>query len=330
MSDAGPSDQKLASTIPVNINIFQQNMAMLPELRMPNGDLLYRGGEREAALDSLVSFLRKQQPQLVGLSELWVASERQRLVSCLDDLYPHMVEGPGEASESAVDGGLLFLSSFTILASDGVVYDPCLGEDCLAQKGVLQIQVKLPGAAPPLELFLTHLQNPTPLLAGPDKGAGAGGQGKVQAQLDQLSTFIQRGRDPQYPALLLGDLNIAADEREEYEYLLTRLEQAEDLWPLTGVSGLFATPALDQTIGPGSGLTFDFQSTFALSDPSRLQDGSRHMEGKRLDYFLSFAGTQHLPQYRNTRVVQLESSPGHDISDHYGLMTELAELVQTV
>ncbi len=54
------------------IVIFQQNMALLPELRMPNGKKLYLGREREAALDCLAYFLLEYLPDLVGLSEMWV------------------------------------------------------------------------------------------------------------------------------------------------------------------------------------------------------------------------------------------------------------------
>jgi hypothetical protein len=311
------------------IVIFQQNMALLPELRMPNGKKLYLGREREAALDCLAYFLLEYLPDLVGLSEMWVGEERRWLREKLGRFYPYFLEGPGEADDLNVDGGLLLLSRLPFLVDNEAVYDPCLGEDCLAQKGVIHGRVNLFGEAPPLDLFLTHLQNPTPLSAGPDMGLGSGGRGKVQAQLDQLAGFIHGSREPRYPALLMGDLNSAAGLPEEYDDLLARLGRPADLWPESGNGGRIFGRQNRQFLIPATGLTFDERSSFALSEVAEGQISDRHETGKRLDYFLSYPGSQWMPNYISTHLVRLESSPGRDRSDQYGLMTELAGLRQT-
>ena len=316
-------------TVPAVIVIFQQNMALLPELRLPNGKNLYLGREREAALDCLAYFLLEYLPELVGLSEMWVGEDRRWLREKLGRFYPYSLEGPGVADDFGVDGGLLLLSRLPFLLHNDTVYESCLGEDCLAQKGVLHGRVKLFGEAPPLDLFLTHLQNPTPLLAGPDMGPGSGGRGKVQAQLDQLAGYIQASREPRYPALLMGDLNSAAGLPEEYDDLLARLGRPADLWPESGGRGRLFGRHNRQFLEPATGLTFDKRNNFALAEVAEGQVSDRHKNGKRLDYFLSYPGSQWMPNYISTHLVRLESSPGRDSSDHYGLMTELAGLRQT-
>jgi hypothetical protein len=329
MSETGDEIGGSRRTEPAVIIIFQQNMALLPELLLPNGKNLYLGREREAALESLAYFLLEYLPDLVGLSEMWVGEDRRWLREKLGRFYPYSLEGPGEAVDFSVDGGLLLLSRLPFVVHNKVVYEACLGEDCLAQKGVLHGRVKLFGEAPPLDLFLTHLQNPTPLLAGPDMGPGSGGRGKVQAQLDQLAGYIQASREPRYPALLMGDLNSAAGLPEEYDDLLARLGRPADLWPESGCRGRLFGRHNRQFLEPASGLTFDERSSFALAEVAEGQPSDRHENGKRLDYFLSYPGSLWMPNYISTHLVCLESSPGRDSSDHYGLMTELAELRQT-
>ncbi len=309
--------------------IFQQNMALLPPLRLPNGQNLYLGREREAALDCLTYFLMEYLPDFVGLSEMWVAEERRQLRIQLGRFYPYALEGPGEVDDLNLDGGLLLLSRIPFMAQNEVVFEACLGEDCLAHKGVLHGRVQLFGEAPPLDLYLTHLQNPTPLLAGPDMGPGSGGRGKVQAQLDSLAGFLQYSRDHRYPALLMGDLNSDATSAEEYDDLLARLGRPADLWPESGGNGKLFGRHARESFKTDVGLTFDEQSTFALTELVEGRLPNRHERGKRLDYFLSFPGSEWRPEYVDTRLIHLESSPGRDISDHYGLMTELAAVQQT-
>ena len=330
MNSTGCKESGAGNPSPANIIIFQQNMALLPDLKLPNGENMYRGREREAALDCLANFLLEHLPDVVGLSEMWVADERRLLLEKLGRFYPYSLEGPGQADDLYVDGGLLVLSRIEFMAHQSLVYESCLGEDCLAHKGVLQARVKFFGEAPPLDLFLTHLQNPTPWLAGPDIGPGSGGRGKVQAQLDQLAGFIQANRDTRYPALLMGDLNNTAELPEEYEDLLGRLGRPDDLWPVSGAGGRLFGRESRNFLTLSNGLTFDEKSAFALADIPVEQAAARHERGKRLDYFLSYSGSHWQPHYIRTRVVRLESSPGRDVSDHYGLMTELPELERTV
>ncbi len=304
--------------------LFQQNMALTPPLQLPGGGNLYRGNDRAGSLESLVSFLDRTRPAIVGLSEMWLPEERQLILDRLDTLYPYYLQGPGQATEQMLDGGLLLLSNSPLLDSGLWVYTACLGEDCLCQKGILYARIQ-PGRRPPLlDIFLTHLQNPTPLMDQPNVGSGSDGRAKVQNQLEQLAAFIRRRRNPAYPALVLGDLNTDFEAKEEFDDMLARLGHPADLWLATKA----VIPSLDgrdPTLST-SGLTFDEASTFHLAMGAGPATSKRFRRGKRLDYFLSYPGSRYLASYQNTRVVRLESSPGRDSSDHYGLMTELVEI----
>jgi endonuclease/exonuclease/phosphatase family metal-dependent hydrolase len=312
------------------LTIFQQNMALLPDFRLSNGEELYRGRERDKALARLITFLEHFRPDLVGLSEMWDLDQRREIGQAFANLYPHRLEGPGRAGDQSLDGGLLLLSRYPIPSHHTLVYQHCLGEDCLTQKGAIQARIYLPKPAPNLDLFLTHLQNPNPLFHLPSRGSGVSGRDKVQAQLEELNNFIIEIRDPRIPALLLGDLNSDGRIQGEYDPLLTRLGRPVDLWLECGSGGLEEDGSKITAVVMTAGLTFDRQNTFALSEEELKQWLAhnprviRYQEGERLDYFFSYRGEAGRLVYRNTRVVRLESSPGRDISDHYGLVTELA------
>ncbi len=306
--------------------LFQQNMALTPPLQLPGGGNLYRGTDRAGSLESLVSLLDKTRPAVVGLSEMWLPEERQLILDRLDTLYPYCLQGPGQATEQMLDGGLLLLSNSPWLDSGQWIYTACLGEDCLCQKGILYARIQPGGRPAVLDIFLTHLQNPTPLMDQPDVGPGLDGRAKVRDQQEQLAAFIRRHRNPAYPALLLGDLNTDFGAKEAFDDMLVRLEHPADLWLATKA----VIPPLegrDPTLS-SSGLTFDEASTFHLAKDAGPVETQRFRRGKRLDYFLSYPGSRWLASYQNTRVVRLESSPGRDSSDHYGLMTELVQIKQ--
>lgn len=315
------------------ISLFQQNMALLPAL--PNGDSLYRGGERGLALARLAAFLAEHQPTIAGLSEMWLVEERQKLRQELAQLYPYWLEGPGTAAGPILDGGLLLLSKMPVLTQQTTVYPHCLGEDCYSQKGALHLRVELPGEAAGLDLFLSHLQNPTPMLESPALGYGFSGLDKVLAQLDHLAEFIRIHREPGWPAVLLGDLNTDGFDERLYSDLLKRLDQPLDLWlakpegALVERNGLLAaSPALDGSTYTANGhfaQTSPGQSAYTIGQPTDPTE-----PGRRLDYFLAYQGDRHQIECQVTRVIHLESSPGWDISDHYGLWTEIVAVRQKV
>lgn len=327
---------------PLQITLFQQNMALLPPQELPNGENLYRGHQRRKALSRLTAFLKEYRPDVVGLNEMWVPDERQAFHRELRADYPHALEGPGRAGVYSLDSGLMLLSRMPFVAHRETVYPDCLGEDCLTQKGVLHARIVADdGQQSSIDIFLTHLQNPSPLLASPDIGAGSTGLEKVQFQLDHLQAFIVSTRDGRGPALLMGDLNTDGGDRGRYEDMLDRLGRPDDLWSLAGDGGLQDGPNGLAAVVSAGGITRDAYGTFTLTDEALSRRRSiksagavtggglvgetpaRHRQGERLDYFLGYPGREWGLSYGRTRVVCLESSPGRDVSDHYGLWAEV-------
>jgi endonuclease/exonuclease/phosphatase family metal-dependent hydrolase len=224
------------------------------------------------------------------------------------------------------DGGLLLLSRYPIVSEHRIRYQDCKGEDCFSNKGALHARIHPPDYPTPFDVFLTHTQNPTPEVPVPDVGTGSSGYEKVKGQLSQLASFIHRHGDTSRPALLMGDLNTDALDPEAYGEMLSTLHRPEDLWAKNGDSG---RSGLEQgAIGFNSqaGITVDRQNTFARGEVRGPGDVSRHQEGERIDYLLYYGGGTYSATFRKTRIVALQSSPGRDISDHYGLMTVLTKL----
>lgn len=289
------------------LSFVQQNMALLP------APAPYKGTERGQAIRALIDHLCQEQPNVVGLSEVFVDGERDKIKGDLRTIYPYSVEGPDE-SDLESDGGLLLLSKHPIIAKHQTIYRQCAGVDCFANKGALHARIQVSGHPTLYDVFLSHTQDPN---AG---GKGAG-RDEVQAQLTHLASFVRAYSSPQYPTLLMGDLNTNALTVELYSDLKNRLNYSQDLWTTSG----------NGSAGITSG---DPANSFSPDKPPRsVDDPGRHHTGSRIDYSLSWFGPQFWPIYSNTKVLVWQSSSGRDISDHYGLktqQTDIQELKATV
>jgi endonuclease/exonuclease/phosphatase family metal-dependent hydrolase len=271
----------------------------------------YKGADRSAAKAGLINFVRATRPHVVGLSEVFVDGERSDIKSALADIYRFTHEGPDE-SDLESDGGLLLLSQFPIAATDQTIYRACLGEDCLANKGVLKARIDLPGVTD-VDVYLTHLQSPNVQIgAVPSSGPGSSGTDKVKYQLTVLSEFVAATRNRSIPALIMGDINVDGRNATLYNDMMARLGHPIDVWLASGTGGLGITNG-DPVSNFAPGTPFA-----SPSDPRRFQSGSR------LDYFFGYNGTRFRPSFSSTRVVVAQTLAGRDISDHYGIMTTIS------
>jgi len=285
-------------TIPAPLTFFQHNMALI------GGPwFTYNGTERDQVPSSLIDHLRREAPDIGGLSEVFYDDERDEIRRGLGDVYPFTVDAPEEQGTHE-DGGLLLLSKHPILESHTTIYRPCHGIDCEADKGAIHARIRVE-AQGDYDIFLTHLQA---------DGSSEAWE-TIKAQHSDLYRFIQAHRDPKRPALLMGDLNTVGAISNQYDELISRLNHPEDLWLTTG----------DGTAGYTSGDPVNTES-FEDGVSHSINDPNRHRSGLRLDYFLSWRGSQFWPTFQNTHLQILQSSPGRDISDHYGLKTEQIDL----
>jgi endonuclease/exonuclease/phosphatase family metal-dependent hydrolase len=272
----------------------------------------YKGTERGKALQALIRNLRAQQPDVVGLCECFDDDERDKIKQGLHNVYHDSIEGPDE-DDFESDGGLLLLSKYPMVAKHQTIFRQCEGEDCLANKGVLHARIRVPGHPSEYDMFLSHLQNPSPEI--PER-IEESARDTVKRQLTHLASFVEANSSPLRPALLMGDLNTNATRPELYEDFKRRLDPGEDLWVTTGVHRLYP-------LGATSDGTKSFSSD---SSPLSVNSPERHKAGSRIDYFVSWQGTSYWPTYADTNIVVWQSSPGRDISDHYGLKTQFVNV----
>ena len=157
---------------------------------------------RVPRMRAIAALLTELDPDLVGLQEAFIASDRALLWDSLrESRLSHHVRFPG----ATVGNGLWILSAFPIeeawfhrFAHNGAWYRLWEG-DWWAGKGVGLARVRLPGGAL-LDFFDTHAQ------------AGRGNPENEIVRLGQmreLARFVSRARAPGAPAFVVGDFNTA-------------------------------------------------------------------------------------------------------------------------
>ncbi len=75
--------------IPAPLTFFEQNLALIGG---PGWE--YKGMERERVPGSFISYMRREQPDLIGLCEVFYDNERDEIRSGLRDIYPYAVDAP--------------------------------------------------------------------------------------------------------------------------------------------------------------------------------------------------------------------------------------------
>ena len=317
----------------------------------------YKGKDRDAALRKLIDVLRTEQPDVVGLSEMWHGPDRDQIRDELGGIYPYTMEGPQgsdfvrgaailggigagaaagsvfgpvggilgglEGKDAPLNGGLMLLSRHPIARSNRTIYHQSAGEDSLSYKGALHARIRPHGHPCEYDVFLSHTQNLTPI-AGEDDAKEALGN-----QLRHLAAFIRSCREPAYPALLMGDLNVDAFDpahRTLLDLLHAQMHPGADMMP--------------RVILP-AGQTREREDATSESDGSKISafnDGNADRAGndaarfgasaQRLDYFFTWPGLLYEPHFADAEVRVIQSLPGKDLSDHYGIRCRLTGIRQ--
>jgi hypothetical protein len=251
--------------------------------------------------------VRVLSPDVVGLCEVFDNDERRAIRTVLQDLYPFSKEGPqhpGPDVES--DGGLLLLSKYSILTDSKYIFPDNDFPDSLASKGILHIRVRGPAWPSALDIFYSHTQNPS---TGneirelyPDDFRGprlSTGEIALYKQLESMHNFVDSHADAKLPALIMGDLNIAAANSAHYRKLLTTLDGFRDTWTLAGHS---------VTSGP----------TYVVDNNFYEDSDDRPSSDSRLDYILLRPGRRACPITADVEVLKFTRNDRY-ISDHFGV-----------
>lgn len=124
--------------------------------------------------------------------------------------YPQRGEGIGKWRGS----GLYILSDHPIVTQASHAYRFCAGLDCLANKGVMMVGLRVPGAPTVIEVADTHMNA---------KGAARVPRRRTQTahhlQADELKRFLLKFRTPGAPLLVGGDFNVK-HSAARYDYVL--------------------------------------------------------------------------------------------------------------
>lgn len=118
----------------------------------------------------------------------------------------------GETEGKWLDGGLMVFSDYPIVAVRRTAFpaSACAGYDCLANKGALLVELKIPGRPVPVTLVATHLNS--------RRGAGVDEQRSLQAykrQIAVLSQFVSTHRQSASPLIVAGDFNASSVARRQ-------------------------------------------------------------------------------------------------------------------
>jgi len=263
-------------------SVMTQNMALL----VAPGD--YLGTNRKGVVAEISSRIRSLSPDVVGLCEVFSDGERENIRRALRDIYPYFQEGPDE-DDLESDGGLLVLSKHPFLVTGAFIYRDCDGFDCFANKGMIHIRVQSPSCPTAFDVFYTHAQD-----ISTDDGANT-----LYAQLAKMQEFIQQRADPTLPAIVMGDLNIPAENPQHYAHLLNQLAGVRDCWAIVGNS-------------VESGSTYVKENNF-------YEDADdRPSLDERLDYVLLRVGTRAIPIVSDIEILKFTCN-GRFISDHFGI-----------
>ncbi len=119
----------------------------------------------------------------------------------------------GESSGKYLDSGLQIASDYPIIAVRRAAFPPfaCAGYDCLANKGVMLVTIKVPGNAQPITIATTHMNSKRASGVSQTRSLYA-----YQRQVDFINGFIAKHRNPRLPIIFAGDFNASSVQRRRH------------------------------------------------------------------------------------------------------------------
>ena len=206
-----PSGARASEGDTVFVDVLTYNVAFLPDAVVDTDQTL------RAA---------RMAPHLIGydvvvLQELFVDRWRDTVLSGLEEAYPYRsalvgVDGAGGVPWRQ-DGGVMILSRWPIVREATLLFgDVCGGSDCLADKGVAYVAVRVEDLT--VHVFGTHAQ----------ALFGVGVEEVRAEQFTRLRAFVDaQAIPPDEPVLMVGDLNVDAATPE----LARMLDLLNATWP---------------------------------------------------------------------------------------------------
>lgn len=252
-----------------------------------------------ARLRKIAERVLSESPDIVGFSEVWANSSKDRFKTLMSEMYPYSAFD-GNTNLTELGSGLLLLSRFPIKTSTFTKYTLLAGADFFSQKGFILATVDT--GAGDLMVALTHTQADEGVL-------------EVQARksnIKQLVAGIAAWTANTTPAVLLGDLNIIGEDADgiptnQYRSL------TEQLTPI-GLTDSYRVLHPDAKADPGytyNAVTNKLIAEFAPADAKSKVE-------QRIDYLFTRALS---PTSAEVVLSYLYPKDGGemDLSDHYPL-----------
>lgn len=262
-----------------NLKLLTWNIQMLPTaLAFASADL-----QKGQALRApwIIEYLNQRDYDIVVLQEVIDRKITSQLKAGLKEQYPYLVGPDSKMGIAGATGGILFASRIPLKYVAHIVYKNISGVDKLAEKGCVLVEAERDGVR--FQVAGTHLQ------AGDD------------AMRDKEFVEIREGivlpyRTEGVPQLLVGDMNVAATEKEFPELLLATEMR---------------------------GFPLDDQAPFTVDGENSWNRPGKH--GKHIDHVLlnpRGTGTTVLRQTVQRARRQHEGKT-IDYADHYGVIAEV-------
>ncbi len=203
-----PSTNVPKTTDALELKVLSYNVKGLPSPLVTDGGRLRFIGE-------LLANLRRnnQGPQVVVLQEAFRESVKDLIKA---SGYPFVEIGPdAEAPGKWANSGLYVLSEFPISSVARVAFHPksCAGWDCYANKGILKVEIKIPGLSTAVQILTTHMNS---------NGASGVDQSEVDKskylQINETKKFLDSHLDRSLPTVFAGDFNMNP-RRVHWQYL---------------------------------------------------------------------------------------------------------------
>ncbi|KAJ1852402.1 hypothetical protein GGH12_002705 [Coemansia sp. RSA 1822] len=260
------------------LRILTQNMFMRPPLIKNN-----KSDWKDARLDYFIEHILPNY-DVVCLQEMFefASSRRSRLFAAAEKLgFAYYVASERQyVWSAAIDGGLVILSRFPIVAHESLVYRRGMGPDWIPKKGVeyAKIAAQMEGAeATYVHVFTTHTQASygEVVITQPDVK-------RRLAQLFEFHEFMERvlpaHRDSGEPVVLTGDFNVDSrnhvltDPKIAYERDVEDGVQTSDEG--AGMMSVLQGHGIDpQLLGPDNKDTFKGKTIIELHDTLRERLG---------------------------------------------------------
>jgi len=310
---------------PYNVRVLSYNIFLRPPLVKNNED--------DYKNERLAEFLRSQIDRfdVVCLQEMFnLANYRQQLLLRIarERGFPYYAKSvnPHWLSGKFIDAGLVILSRYPILETDGMIYRSGNQIDSWAAKQVIYAKVQV---APTffVHVFTTHMQasyydNHESINVINDKARAT--------QVQEMADFIkQKTERSPYPVLITGDFNIdSRGENGEYKYMMNTITASKPL----------AKDLLKEADHP---ITYgDYVEVPHTTEPEKLVPAPREVVlthkadyccGLSIDYII-LADTEENQREKvmevvDTKVEQFfvnqQQFRFSQLSDHYGVSTTL-------